>query len=391
MVIWDNTTLFVDDSEEDRSFRAVVRDWVTVNYPQEFRHRTTRIAPVDMKIWHRRLFERGWVAPDWPREYGGMGATLTQQIILFEEIMRIGGEPPYPHGLSFIGPIIIHAGTVEQKTRFLPRILSGDDIWCQGYSEPEAGSDLANLKTRAELDGNEFIVNGHKVWTTNGHYADWMFALVRTDQAAVPRHAGISLLLIDLKSQGVTVRPIETIKGDTEFAEEIFENVRVPRANLLGPLNGGWRLGTALLGAERFITSNPGPTGQLLNHARRIAQSSGAYSDPDFCARLAHLEVDLLAFTAYYRQAAQLVAAGRAPSGMPPLIKIVGGELWVGASELLMQAAGVAGPLSTDVKIGDDIINVLGCALEARRMTVGSGTVEIQRNMIAKRVLGLPS
>ena len=178
------------------------------------------------------LLVRPWlVAPDWPREYGGMGASLTQQIILFEEMMRIGAEPPYPHGLSFIGPIIIHSGTPEQKARFLPRILSGEDTWCQGYSEPEAGSDLASLKTTAQLVGNEFIVNGHKVWTTNGHYADWMFALVRTDPAAVPRDAGLSLLLIDLKSPGVTVRPIETIKGDTEFAEEILENVRVPRAN----------------------------------------------------------------------------------------------------------------------------------------------------------------
>jgi alkylation response protein AidB-like acyl-CoA dehydrogenase len=218
-----------------------------------------------------------------------------------------------------------------------------------------------------------------------------MFALVRTDPAAVPRHAGLSLLLIDLKSLGVTVRPIETIKGDTEFAEEIFENVRVPRANLLGPLNGGWRLGTALLGAERFTTSNPGPTGQLLNQARRVAQSSGAYNDPDFCSRLARLEVDLLAFTAYYRQAAQLLAAGRQPAGMPPLIKVVGGELWVSASELLMQAAGVSGPLAMDTKAGDGVVNVLACSLEARRMTVGSGTVEVQRNVLAKRALGLPS
>jgi alkylation response protein AidB-like acyl-CoA dehydrogenase len=390
-VSWDNTTLFVDDSEEDRSFRAVVRDWVASNHPRELRHRSTRITPAEMKIWHRRLFERGWVAPDWPREYGGMGASLTQQIILFEEMMRIGAEPPYPHGLSFIGPIIIHAGTPEQKARFLPRILSGEDTWCQGYSEPEAGSDLASLKTSAQLVGDEFIVNGHKVWTTNGHYADWMFALVRTDPAAVPRHAGLSLLLIDLKSPGVTVRPIETIKGDTEFAEEIFENVRVPRANLLGPLNGGWRLGTALLGAERFTTSNPGPTGQLLNQARRVAKSSGADNDPDFCSRLARLEVDLLAFTAYYRQAAQLLAAGRQPAGMPPLIKVVGGELWVSASELLMQAAGVSGPLSMDTKAGDGVVNVLACSLEARRMTVGSGTVEVQRNVLAKRALGLPS
>jgi alkylation response protein AidB-like acyl-CoA dehydrogenase len=176
---------------------------VASNHPQELRHRSTRVTPAEMKIWHRRLFERGWVAPDWPREHGGMGASLTQQIILFEEMTRIGAEPPYPHGLSFIGPIIIHSGTPEQKARFLPRILSGEDTWCQGYSEPEAGSDLASLKTSAQLVGDEFIVNGHKAWTTNGHYADWMFALVRTDPAAVPRHAGLSLLLIDQRRHGI--------------------------------------------------------------------------------------------------------------------------------------------------------------------------------------------
>ena len=387
---WDNTTLFIDDSAEDRAFRATVREWVAANYPHELLHRTTRINPEEMKVWHRRLFQRGWIAPDWPRECGGMGATLTQQIILFEEMMRIGAETPYPHGLSFIGPIIIRTGSAEQKARFLPRILTGEDTWCQGYSEPGAGSDLASLTTRAELDGDEFIVNGHKVWTTNGHYADWMFALVRTDPAAVPRHAGISLLLIDLKSPGVTVRPIQTIKGDAEFAEEILDDVRVPYCNLLGPLHGGWRLATGLLGAERFVTSNPGPTGRLLNQARRIAQNSGADQDPDFRARLARLEVDLLAFTAYYRQAARLEAACRAPIGMPPLVKVVGGELWVSASELLMQAAGTAGPATLDVSLGGETLNVLGCTLEARRMTVGSGTVEVQRNVLAKRVLGLP-
>jgi alkylation response protein AidB-like acyl-CoA dehydrogenase len=388
---WDNTTLFIDDSPEDRLFRAEVRDWVGRNHPAELRNRTTRITPAEMKIWHRRLHEKGWIAPDWPKEHGGMGATLTQQIILYEEMMRIGAEPPYPHGLSFIGPIIIRFGTQEQKARFLPGILSGETTWCQGYSEAGAGSDLASLTTRAELVDDHFIVNGHKMWTTNGHHADFMFALVRTDPAAVPRHAGISLLLIDLKSPGVTVRPIQTIKGDAEFAEEIFENVRVPRANLLGPLNGGWKLGTTLLGSERFNTSNPGPTGRLLNQARDVAGRTGAIDDMTFRARLAALEIDLLAFAAYYRHAARMEAAGRAPVDMAPTIKITGGELWVAASELLMSAAGALGPTLDDLLLDDDVVNVLGATLEARRMTVGSGTVEVQRNVIAKRALGLPS
>jgi alkylation response protein AidB-like acyl-CoA dehydrogenase len=388
---WDNTTLFIDDSEADRAFRLEVRAWIAANYPAELRHRTTRIQPPELKEWHRRLHRRGWIAPDWPKEHGGMGATLTQQIILFEEMTRIGAEPPYPHGLSFIGPLILRAGTPEQKARFLPRILSGEDVWCQGYSEPGSGSDLASISTRAELDGDAFVVTGHKIWTTNGHYADWMFALVRTDPAAHPPHAGISMLLIDLKSPGVTVRPIQTIKGDAEFAEEILDRVRVPKENLLGPMNGGWRLATTLLGAERFITSNPGPTARLLNQTKQLAAQTGAAADAGFRTRLAELEIDLLAFTAYYRHAAAVVAAGQSADAMPPVIKIAGGELWLKASELMMQVAGAAGPLNEDRHLDADVVNVAGAALEARRMTVGSGTVEVQRNVIAKRILGLPS
>ena len=223
----------------------------------------TRIDPPELKPWHRKLYERGWIAPHWPKEHGGMGATLTQQIILFEEISRVGAPTPYPHGLNFIGPLIIDAGTPEQKAKHLPPILTGEATWCQGYSESGAGSDLASLTTRAELDGDHFIVNGHKMWTTNGHFADWMFALVRTDPKAQPRHAGISMLLIDLKSPGITVRPIQTIKGDAEFAEEFFVDVRVPRENMLGGLNDGWKVANRLLGLRAL-------------HHRTSAQRRGA-------------------------------------------------------------------------------------------------------------------
>ena len=194
-----------------------------------------------------------------------MGATLTQQIIPFEEISRVGAPTPYPHGLNFIGPLIIDAGTPEQKAKHLPPILTGETTWCQGYSEAGAGSDLVRLETRADLEGDHFVVNGHKMWTTNGHFADWMFALVRTDRSATPRHAGISMLLIDLKSPGITVRPIQTIKGDAEFAEEFLVDVRVPRENLLGELNDGWKVANRLLGSERFTTGHPRNAAVLLN------------------------------------------------------------------------------------------------------------------------------
>jgi len=388
---WDNTTLFVDDDPADRAFRAEVRDWIAANAPTELCNRPTRIDPPELKPWHRRLYERGWIAPHWPKDHGGMGATLTQQIILFEEISRVGAPTPYPHGLNFIGPLIIDSGTPAQKARHLPPILTGDVTWCQGYSEVGAGSDLASLQARAVLDGDHFVVNGHKVWTTNGHFADWMFALVRTDPDATPKQAGISMLLIDLTSPGVTVRPIQTIKGDAEFAEEFFVDVRVPRENLLGPLNEGWRVANKLLGSERFTTGHPRNAAVLLNKAYQVAELTGAGRTPGFRQKLASLEIDLLAFSAYYRHAASLHGHGKAPASMAPVIKIVGGELGQRASELLVEAAGPLGPQAEDLRLGNMALNPAGEMFEMRRVTVGSGAVEIQRNIIAKRVLGLPS
>jgi len=388
---WDNTTLFSDDNPADRAFREEVRAWIAANCPKGLCDRPLRIDPPELQPWHRKLYERGWIAPHWPKSAGGMGATLTQQIILFEEMSRVGAPTPYPHGLSFIGPLIIEAGTPEQKAEHLPGILTGDVTWCQGYSEPGSGSDLASLSTSAVLDGDSFVVNGHKVWTTNGHFANWMFALVRTDREAKPRHAGITMLLIDLKSPGITVRPIQTIRGDSEFAEEFFVDVRVPKENMLGSLNGGWQVANKLLGSERFTTGHPRNAAVLLNKARQVAEYSGAARDSAFLHRLALLEIDLLAFSAFYRHAASLHANGKAPASMAPVIKIAGGELGQQASELLVDAAGPLGGSAADIMIGNVAFNPAADLFEMRRVTVGSGTVEIQRNIIAKRVLNLPS
>ena len=389
---WDNTTLFEDDNPSDRAFRAEVRAWIGANLPADLCNRPMRIPPPELKPWHRKLYEKGWIAPHWPKQYGGMGATLTQQIILFEEISRVGAPTPYPHGPNFIGPLIIDVGTEEQKARHLPPMLTGDITWCQGYSEVDAGSDLANLSATATLDGDHFVVNGHKVWTTNGHYADWMFGLFRTDSAAKAKakQAGISMLLINLKSPGVTVRPIETIKGDSEFAEEFFVDVQVPKENLLGPLNDGWRVANRLLGSERFTTGHPRNAAMILNKARQVAELTGAARAPGFRQRLAALEIDLLAFSAYYRHAASLHGHGKAPPSMAPVIKIAGGELGQRASELLVEAAGPLGAQVEDLRIGNQALNPAGEMFEMRRVTVGSGAVEIQRNIIAKRILQLP-
>jgi alkylation response protein AidB-like acyl-CoA dehydrogenase len=388
---WDNATLFADDNPADAAFRREVREWVEANCPPELRNRPTRVTPPEVKPWHRKLCERGWIAPHWPKEYGGMGATLTQQIILVEEISRMGAPTPFPHGLSFIAPILIKAGTPEQKAKHLPGILTGEMTWCQGYSEPGAGSDLASLRTKAELEGDHFVLNGHKMWTTNGHYADWMFALVRTDPEAKPRHAGISMLLIDMKSPGITVRPIRTIRGDSEFAEEFFDDVKVPRENLLGPLNGGWRISSLLLGGERFATSHPRNAALLLNRARQMARLTGAIEDAAFQRRLATLEIDLLSYTAYYRHGAELHGLGKAPESMSAVIKLAAGELSQRSSELLVQAAGPLGVLAEDVRIGGETFSPADDMFEMRRVSVGGGALEIQRNILAKRALDLPS
>jgi alkylation response protein AidB-like acyl-CoA dehydrogenase len=391
MMKWDNTTLFPDDNEAARAFRKVVREWIEANVPRELCNRLDRIDPPELKPWHRKLYERGWIAPHWPKEYGGMGATFMEQIILYEEITRVDAPTPQPHGLNFIGPIIIQAGTPEQKARHLPTILTGDITWCQGYSEPGAGSDLASLKMRAVLEGASFVVDGQKTWTTNGQFADWMFALVRTDPDAKPRHAGISMLLIDMKSPGITVRPIKSIKGDAEFAEEFFDNVSVPMDNLLGNINEGWRLANMLLGAERFTNAHPRLAAVFLNKARQVAQFSGAINDPSFVHQLASLETDLLAFTAYYRHAAQLNKLGRAPLSMASVMKLGGSALAQRASELIMHAAGPVGPQWMDLSINGIKINVPAEVFEGRRFTVGGGSLEIQRNILAKRALDLPS
>ena len=387
----DEFHCLLEQAGEALDYREVwPRLFPVANCPPELRNRPSRLTPPELKVWHRRLCERGWIAPHWPKEYGGMGATLTQQIILYEEISRIGAPTPFPHGLSFIAPIIIRVGTPEQKAKHLPGILSGEMTWCQGYSESGAGSDLASLKTRAELDGDCFVVNGHKMWTTNGHYADWMFALVRTDPEAKPRHAGISLLLIDLKSPGITVRPIRTLRGDAEFAEEFFDNVRVPRENLIGPLNGGWKISSMLLGGERFATSHPRNGALLLNRARHVARLTGASGDASFQRQLAALEMDLLAYTAYYRHAAQLQSLDRAPESVSAVIKIAAGELAQRAAELLVQAAGPLGVLAEDGLFDGECINPAGDLFEMRRVSVGGGTLEIQHNILARRALGLP-
>jgi alkylation response protein AidB-like acyl-CoA dehydrogenase len=382
---------FIVDTPEDAAFRTEARGWLEKNVPHELLNRAFRVPPPELKPWHRKLYEKGWIAPHWPKDAGGMGATLDQQVILYEEMVRIGAPTPYPHGLNFIGPTIIALGTEAQKKKHLPGILTGDVTWCQGYSEPNAGSDLASLKTRAELVGDEFVINGQKIWTTNGHYADWMFALVRTDPTAPKKQQGLSMLLIDLKTPGITIRPIKTIVGDAEFAEEFFDDVRVPKENLLGQLNDGWTVANHVLGNERFATGTPRMAAELIADTKRMAKATGAMDDAAFRDRLAALVVDYMAVNAFYRHGAQLHGAGKASPAASSVMKIQCGELAQRAAALLAEAASGYGAVYGEIATPDGPMHPTEPTFESRRMSVGSGTTEIQRVILARRVLGLPS
>ncbi len=251
------TISFLIDSDEDAAFRSEVRDWLEDNLSDELRGWSVRPPPELIRPWHRKLFEKGWIAPSWPKKFGGMEATLNQQLILMEELGRIGAPVLSRQALGQIGPILMRHGTEQQKARHLPRMLSGEVHWCQGYSEPNAGSDLASLRTRADLDGDHFVINGQKTWTTWAQHAHWMYALCRTDPDAPKKQAGISMILIDLATEGITIRPIKTIADDEEFCEVFFDDVRVPAENLVGEINSGWTVAKALMDHERIGNASP--------------------------------------------------------------------------------------------------------------------------------------
>ncbi|MCA9583422.1 MAG: acyl-CoA dehydrogenase family protein, partial [Myxococcales bacterium] len=346
--------------------------------------------------WHRILYKKGWVAPHWPKEHGGPGFDANRRFILSEELELAGTPQLSPFGLVMVGPLIMQFGSDEQKKRYLPKILSGDEVWCQGYSEPNAGSDLASLRMSAEDDGNgHFIVNGQKTWTTYAQYADWIFCLVRTDPN-VKKQAGISFLLIDMKSPGVEAKPMLTLGHTPAFSDTFFENVRVPKENLVGPLNGGWTLAKALLGHERTLIAAVGQSQRTIARAKKIAaqhQRNGKplLEDPAFRNRIARLEIRLrgLQMTNYRSLAgAQL---GHAPGPESSILKIRGSEILQDATELIVDLMGenglswFNGPGAVPPQeqwAGSNLCYT-------RATTIYGGTNEIQRNVIAKYILGL--
>jgi alkylation response protein AidB-like acyl-CoA dehydrogenase len=382
--------MFRHDLPDEAAFRTEVRTWLEANLPAALRGRTNRPPPAELMPWYRALSRKGWIAPHWPKQYGGMGATLNEQIIMTEELARVGAPQLPAQGLNHIGPILIEFGTEAQKAKHLPPIIAGTVIWAQGYSEPGAGSDLASLATRATLQGDHFVVHGQKIWTTWAHYSDWMFALVRTDPLAQPRHAGISFLLLDLHTPGITIRPIRTIAGDDEFSEVFFDNVVVPAENLVGKLNDGWRIANALLGHERLGTSNPQYALIALDRIKIVARASGVITDPAFRDRLAAASINVTALSALFSHAVELTNLQRSPGPEASMIKIFGTELLQSLNDLLIEAAGSEASIENPITTDCGTVDVSTPFLQVRRATIYGGSSEIQRNIIARRVLNLP-
>ncbi len=383
---------------EDERFRVRVKSFLESNLPKGWGSTDFGSMGRDeiafLRDWQRKLYENGFLGMSWPKEYGGQGASAIEMAIFNEEMAKVRAPSPLNVlGLSLAGPTIIAHGTPEQKSRHLSKILSADEIWCQGFSEPGSGSDLGSLRTKAELRGDEFIVNGQKVWTSMAHLADWCMLLVRTDPQA-PKHRGLSYLLVDMKTPGVTVKPLRQMTGSAEFNELFFEDVRVPRHNLLGGLNNGWQVAMTTLANERgtmslamaarfFITFN-----EMVGMCRNVGRP--VLKDPRVRQQLAQFLVDLqgLKYT-LYRSFSQILRGGT-PGPEGSVSKLTWSELNQRMHEFAVSIEGPAAQLTGRSPHSVESGRWQYGYLRSRANTIEAGTSENQRNIIAERVLGLP-
>lgn len=392
------------ESSEDLAFRAEVRAFVATRLPAAIRERVLGFAHLEREdyiAWQRILHARGWGAPGWPREYGGTGWSARQRAI-FEEACFEGGAPrQMPFGLSMVGPVLMKFGTAAQRSRFLPRIVSNEDWWCQGYSEPGAGSDLASLKTRAERHGDAFVVTGQKTWTSFAHWANWIFCLVRTRTDGKPQ-AGISFLLIDMSSPGVRVKPIRTLDQGTDVNEVFLDEVVVPATNLVGEEHGGWTIAKYLLGHERTNIAGIGMCKRLLKRLKEVAAGElkggrSLLTDPPFRRRLSQLEIELLSHEWSLMRLISLEQAGRPIGAEASILKVRGAEIQQELGRLLMECAGpyalpylpqALEPLFIGETAGGALRNALAAQyFDLRKVSIYGGTNEIQKNIIAQSVL----
>ncbi len=395
----------LNSTADEIAFREEARAFVRANLPDAIRRKIDSGRPLtkdDYITWQKILHRRGWIAPHWPKEHGGAGWTPIQQYIFEEEAAAASAPPVIAFGVHMVGPVLIAFGDEAQKRRYLPRILASDDWWCQGFSEPGAGSDLASLRTRARREGDIYVVNGQKTWTTYAQYADMMFCLVRTAESG-RKQEGISFLLIDMKSPGITVRPIITIEGKHEVNEVFLDDVRVPIANRVGEENKGWTYAKYLLGYERTNIAGVARSKQQLQRLKAIAaaeRSAGRrlIDDMRFREKIAAVEIELMALEVTNLRILALARTGRAPGPEPSLLKIKGTEIQQAITELLLEAIGpYAIPFvpealeegSNVAPIGPDYALPLAPHyFNWRKVSIFGGSNEIQKNVVAKMVLG---
>jgi alkylation response protein AidB-like acyl-CoA dehydrogenase len=375
----------------DEEFRRIFRDWVEENCPKELRFmRKQRPLFDEVAVWYHNLARKGWLAPVWPQAYGGMGLNPSKHIIYVEEWARMGCPRIPDHGIGLVGPLLLQYGTDEQKQHYLPRIISGEDVWCQGYSEPNSGSDLASLKTSAVREGDEFVVNGQKIWTTLAHCANWILLLVRTKKVEGKRQEGISVLLADLRSPGVTIRPIPNLREEADFCEVFFDNVRVPVANLVGEVDKGWTLAKSVLGHERIFLGAPARPEYALTRLEALAEATGAFEDKAFLSRYAKHRLDVYDLGSAFERFAKVLRAGGDLDADVSVLKIFNTELYQRITEEMLEIAGEAARFEDDLDAGEIQVDAMNLFLDSRAPAIFGGSNEIQRNILAKSVLNLP-
>jgi len=395
-------------TDEETAFREEVRDFFRTELPDDIRKKmieTGHINPEEFRRWTKILHTKGWAVPHWPEEHGGTGWDPIKQYIYLEELNQAPAPAPLAFGVNMVGPVIYTFGNEEQKAKYLPRIATLEDWWCQGFSEPGAGSDLASLKTTAIRDGDHYVVNGQKTWTTLAQHADWIFCLVRTDKE-VQKQRGISFLLIDMKSDGVTVRPIQTMDGGYEVNEVFFDNVRVPVENLVGEENKGWSYAKFLLGNERVNIARVGVSKERIRRIKELASGQMVdgepmISDPAFRAKVAAVEVELkaLEMTQLRVLADEIRQEKGSQNPASSILKIKGAEIQQATTELLLDVVGpyalpyreeTPGEGHNEPPIGPDwASSIAPTYFNMRKVSIYGGSNEIQKNIIAKAILGL--
>lgn len=396
-----------DFTAEELKFQKEVQDFLKAEFPQDIKHKVDngiRLEKDDFVRWQKILYKKGWVAPNWPVEYGGTGWTPTQKYIFAMEMGLYGAMEPVAFGVKMVAPVIYSYGSEEQKKRFLPDILASNVWWCQGYSEPNAGSDLASLKTSAVRDGDHYVVNGTKTWTTLGQHADWIFCLVRTDSTA-KKQEGISFLLIDMKTPGITVSPIHLLDDEPEVNEVHFDNVRVPAENLIGEENQGWTYAKVLLTHERTniaqVPNSKLKLQKLRDLAGRAPDGAGGtlLNNAVFARKLAEVEIQVLALEFAELRTLAAVSVGKAPGPESSILKVVGTEATQFIDELYMEVAAYHSMLHipeqftegfSGEKVGTGALaNSANVYFNNRKKSIYGGSNEIQKNIISKAVLGL--